>query len=103
MSTLQQRSPATDRDVDDPLRAAAVRRLEERREFWTHLTAYVLVNAVLVAIWFVATPDTLFWPVFPIIGWGIGIVFHGLAVFQRPVTEDQIRREMDRLSGGTGS
>lgn len=99
MSTLQQPSPV--RDLDDPLRAAAVRRLEERREFWTHLTAYVLVNAVLVTIWFVATPDTLFWPVFPIIGWGIGIVFHGLAVFQRPLSEDQIRREMERMSPGT--
>lgn len=41
--------------------------------------------------------------VFPIVGWGIGIVFHGLAAFERPLTDEQIRREMQRIARGTGA
>ncbi|WP_214401415.1 2TM domain-containing protein [Pseudonocardia lacus] len=39
-----------------------------------------------------------FWPVFPIFGWGIGLVAHGWEVFGRDrLTEERIRAEMDRL------
>ena len=32
----------------------------------------------------------------PILGWGIGIVIHYWTVFkQKPITEDEIRREME--------
>jgi hypothetical protein len=34
---------------------------------------------------------------FPLAGWGIGLFFHGMDVFRRPVSEERIRREMSRL------
>jgi hypothetical protein len=35
-----------------------------------------------------------------IIGWGIGIVFHAWTVFgQKPITEDDVQREMKRNEG----
>ena len=67
-------------------------------DFATHLTAYLLVNTVLVAIWFATADGGLFWPIFPMLGWGIGLTFHGIETFRRPYTEDRIRREMQRLS-----
>ena len=79
------------------LRERAIQRLEKRSEFWTHLSAYVLINGMLVTIWFLASGEGLFWPVFPILGWGIGLFFHAIETFRRPYTEDRIRREMDRL------
>ena len=84
--------------VYDELRARAVRRLKKRRDFKAHLLMYVLVNAFLVVIWAMTMPDGFFWPVFPIVGWGIGVVANAYDVFvAEDLTEDQIQREMDHL------
>jgi hypothetical protein len=84
-------------DTDDQRRQLAIKRLEKRSEFWTHLAAYLLVNAVILMVWYVAAGGGFFWPIFPLLGWGIGVFFHGMDVFRRPLTEDRIRRELDRM------
>ena len=81
---------------DEELRDQAIKQLKKKREFAADVFAYVLVNAFLVGIWAV-TGAGFFWPIFPILGWGLGIFFHAWDVYQRPPTEDQIRKEMDRL------
>src|SRR3954447_856982 len=40
-----------------------------------HLTTYLLVNAMLIAIW-AAAGGGYFWPIWPILGWGIGVGCH---------------------------
>jgi hypothetical protein len=88
---------------DDQLRAEALERLRKRSEFWTHLAIYLMINAFIVAIWFFATGGGFFWPMFPLFGWGIGLVFHGWDTFRRPPSEERIRREIQRLHpGGAG-
>ena len=82
----------------EQLRQEAVTRLQKRSDFWMHFTAYLAFNAVLVITWFVMNPDGFFWPIFPLLGWGIGVLFHALDVFRRPPSEDRIRHEMQRLS-----
>jgi hypothetical protein len=81
---------------DTELRRRAVKRLDDKRGLSAHVLAYVLVNLVLVAIWFVAGGG-FFWPVFPILGWGIGLVFHVWAVMWPAPTEKAIQEEMERL------
>ena len=82
--------------TDTTPREAAVRRLEAKRDFRNHVAIYVIVNALLVVIW-AATGAGYFWPIWPIAGWGIGLAFNAWVVlFERPITEDQIRREMER-------
>ena len=49
------------------------------RSFRAHATSYLLVMAMLVAIWALTTPGGYFWPVWPMLGWGIGLATHGLA------------------------
>jgi hypothetical protein len=56
----------------------------------------VLVNALIVTVWFF-TGAGFFWPVFPLAGWGIGLFFHAMDVYRRPLTEERIRSEMERL------
>lgn len=87
---------ATIETRDAQLRALAVERLKKRSEFWARLATYVVINAMIVVVWF-AVGGGFFWPVFPLAGWGIGLFFHGLDTFRRPYSEDRIRREMDRL------
>jgi hypothetical protein len=85
--------------TDDELREQAILQLKKKRDFRTHIFIYVMVNAMLVVIWAV-TGAGFFWPVFPIIGWGIGVAANGWDVYARkPISEDEIRRETDRLRG----
>lgn len=86
---------------EDELREQAIQRLKKKRDFKTHLVIYFVVNAFLVVIWAV-TSAGFFWPIFPILGWGIGVVANAWDVYGRkPISEDEIRREADRLRGGT--
>jgi hypothetical protein len=78
------------------LREQATVRLRKKSELRAHLLAYVMVNAFLLTIW-ALTGAGFFWPAFPLVGWGIGVVFHVWDVYQRPFTEEQIRREMGRM------
>jgi 2TM domain-containing protein len=83
---------------DEVLRERAIRRLKKRRDFMGHLLVYVLVNSFIVLIWAMTGADGFFWPIFPIVGWGIGVVMNGWDVYRNDgFDETQIRREMDRL------
>ena len=79
------------------MRERAVERLKKKRDFKTDLLAYVLVNASLVGIW-AATNTTFFWPIFPMMGWGIGLVFHAWDTYGHQVpTENEISKEIAAL------
>jgi hypothetical protein len=80
------------------LRDRAVKQLRKQRDFRGHLLVYLLVNAFLVAIWAI-TGHGFFWPVFPIVGWGIGVVMNAWDVYgRREISEEDIQREMERLN-----
>jgi len=49
-----------------------------------------------VVIWAVTDDNGFFWPVFPIVGWGIGVVMNAWDVYWRPdITEADIQHEME--------
>ena len=77
--------------MDD--RDAAIERLETKRDFRRHVVIYVAVNTMLVVIWAMSGAG-YFWPIWPIMGWGVGLAFYAWTVYgQRPFTEDDIRKE----------
>jgi 2TM domain len=86
---------------EQSLRDQAEKRLKARRDFKTHLVMYVLVNAMLVVIWAITSDEgDLFWPIFPILGWGIGVAANAWDVYGRkPITENDIQREAQKLRG----
>ncbi len=67
--------------------------------FYIHLTAYVAVNALLVAI-NLATSTEHLWFKWPLLGWGVGVLVHAIVTFaltkgpvsQRRVTEWDTRK-----------
>lgn len=96
--------PTSNHPPDDAaLRLRAIARLRQQQGYRIHLTAYVLVNALLIGIWLavgIAGTWTIPWPIFPLLGWGVGLFFHRRAVFGPPaITEADIEREMNRLRG----
>ena len=78
------------------IRERAVKQLKKKRDFYGHLLAYISVNTMLVVIWSM-TSHGFFWPVFPLLGWGIGVVMNAWDVFRGDFTEDQIEHEVARL------
>ena len=79
------------------LREQAIARLKKKRDFRAHVFIYVAVNAMLVAIWAIVGGG-FFWPIFPILGWGVGVAANAWDVYGRkPIGEDEIRRETERL------
>jgi len=78
------------------LREQAVVRLRKKHDFAAHLLAFAMVNAMLVLVWWL-TEVAFFWPIFPLMGWGIGLGFHAWDNFGRPPTEERIHREIVRL------
>lgn len=81
---------------NDLLRDQAIKHIKVRREFTGHLIIYFLVSGVLLAIW-AMNGGGYFWPAYPILGWGIGVFFHGWAVSRGEPSEEEIRTEMERL------
>jgi len=80
-------------DDHDERRAAAIERLEKKRDVRNHVMVYVVVNVMLVVIW-AASGAGYFWPIWSIAGWGIGLALHAWTTYgRRPITEAEIREE----------
>jgi hypothetical protein len=82
-------------------RELAIKQLRKKRDLQAHLLAYVLVNLLLNAIWLLTSPGGFYWPMIPLLGWGIGVAFHVWDVYV-PETppEDRIQREMNLIGHG---
>jgi hypothetical protein len=71
----------------------AKQQVEAMTGFYIHAGVYALVNAGLLII--NAATDPVWWVQWPILGWGIGLAAHGLAVFGRTpqfITNWQLRK-----------
>ena len=90
-------------DTPGDVRETARKRLEERRGFFPHLIMYVVVNAGLVVLWAATGPETFFWPAFPLLFWGGGLLVHAWsAFFSRPITEAEVDSEVSRMDHPDG-
>ncbi|HLW16471.1 MAG TPA: 2TM domain-containing protein [Actinomycetota bacterium] len=81
---------------DKELRSRALAALKKKHDFRSHVVAYVVINAMVIGIWAV-TGAGFFWPVFPILGWGVGVILNGWDVYSKQPSEQQVQREIDRL------
>jgi|SRR5579862_1835807 len=84
-------------DDEAAVREQALARIRKRRDFGTHLVAFVVINAAVWVIWAV-TGAGYAWPAWMTGAWGIGVLLNAWDAFgRRPITESDVRREMDRL------
>ena len=77
----------------------AEKRVAAKRGFFIHLIVYLAVNILLVLIWAFAAGGGFPWFIFPLAGWGIGILFHflGVFVFERKPNKAAIEKEAQRI------
>ena len=86
------------------LRDLALRRLKKRQDFRAHVVVYIIVNAFLWALWAILSLTngwTFPWPIFPSVGWGIGVALNAWDVYgRRDITAADVDREVERLREG---
>lgn len=58
----------------------AQKKVEGIKNFYEHLTVYVLVNPIVMVVNLTTSPHYL-WFLYCLFGWGIGITLHGLKTF----------------------
>lgn len=84
----------------------ARRRARELRGFYLHATVFVAVNVLLHVINFAAASGE-YWAFWPLFGWGIGLVAHGLVTYRwmpfmgKAWEERKIKELMDRDREGS--
>ena len=67
-------------------------------EFKIHLITYIAVNALLAAINLILTPDYI-WVIWPVLGWGIGLIVHAINVHvatNSSFKERMIEKELEK-------
>ena len=88
--------------TEEQVYALAKKRVQARKDFTIHLIVYMGVNALLVCLWFFVTGRGFPWFVFPLGGWGIGLIAHYF--FSRKGRRDageirsaEVEREAERI------
>jgi 2TM domain len=104
---------------EDEVRELAVKQIERKRHFQMRAFSGAVVSVVLVIIWAIAEYNNAhgwptngfsqssgiyhvwnYWIIYPLIVIALGIAIDAWKTFRRkPISESEIRREMDRLTG----
>jgi hypothetical protein len=83
------------------LDALARRRAKAKLGWFSHAAIYLAVNLGLIAL-SMANGST--WAVYPLLGWGLGLLMHGLSVWVFApgggVFDRMVERERSKLVGG---
>ena len=77
--------------TDTELRDLAKKRVDFRR----HLMVYIVFNTSLWLIWWF-TGHGYIWPIWPLVGWGVGLLFHYLFEYrpQKYFSEEEEYRKL---------
>jgi hypothetical protein len=112
--------PLLPTDDQQQVRELAVKQIERKRHFHVRAMTAAAVGVLLVVIWAITEynnaggwPTSGFsqssgishewnsWIIYPVIALAVGVAIDALHTYRRrPITESEIRREMDRLTGG---
>jgi uncharacterized protein YhhL (DUF1145 family) len=76
----------------------AEKRVKDRLGFYSHFAVYVIVNIILYIINRMTAPGGYQWFIWPLMGWGIAVLFHFMDVFvlSGNLKERMIRKELER-------
>jgi len=79
----------------------ALRRAKAKLGWFVHAAVYALVNLGLIAL---SLANGRSWAIYPLLGWGVGLLAHGLSVWMLPpggaLLGRMVERERARLAAG---
>jgi len=82
---------------EDIERAQAVKDLKRRRDFAGSVGGWMTVSAISTGVWFATGADGYFWPIWPMLGIGIGVASQAAALWgpaKKEITEADIAAQM---------
>lgn len=85
--------------VEDAERALAVREVKRRRDFLGSVGGWASVSAITTTVWVATGAHGYFWPIWPIVGIGIGVISQAATIWgptRKEITEADIAAEMRR-------
>jgi len=90
-------TPRSDLPPDEALALAHVRKV---KAFYIHLSQYLIVIPMLAVLNLLISTD-YWWVIWPALGWGIGVMAHGLSVFTAVpfLNGDWERRQVEKYLG----
>ena len=71
-------------------------RIEEIKSFYVHVGIYAIVNMVLIIV-NVFWEDEVWWSLWTVLGWGLGLFIHGMCVFG-PVSMLMMKWEQRKIA-----
>ena len=80
---------------------------QKRVSFRSHLTVYIIMNVFFWLLWLFSGQEynegfDLPWPVWPMVGWGIGVFFHYMGAYVYP-KNNSVEREYQKLKNQQNS
>ena len=85
---------------EDDIERIARRRAGAKLGWYVHATVFVLVNLGMFAFFHLGLTRRP-WSMAPVLGWGAGLLLHGISVFilatGSPLRERMLQRERERL------
>lgn len=81
LSDLQQETTMNNTATITEEEKRVIERVQDIKGFYSHAINYVVILTVLFIINFLTTPEYI-WALWASLGWGIGLVSHGLSVFE---------------------
>lgn len=87
--------------MSDPRRAAAIKRINAKRNFVRTLGIFVIIWVILTGVW-ALSGGGYFWPGWAIFGMGIALLFMGWGAYgpaERAPSEAEINDEMRKMGG----
>ena len=74
---------------------------KKRASFKYHLAVYIVMNIFFWAVWYFggsSAGEGYVWPIWPTLGWGIGLTFHYLGAYVFPKGKNAAEREYEKLT-----
>ncbi|MFC2066138.1 2TM domain-containing protein [Chloroflexota bacterium] len=84
---------------EDEVYEVAKKRIKARKEFYSNLGAWVVVNIILVIVWALTTPGGYMWFLWPLCIWGVVVLGHFVQAFMFKPSSDKgaIEKEADKI------
>jgi len=89
---------------DAGVREEARRRLKAKNDFKIFFAVAIVVIVICLVVWFVTSGyNSYFWPIWPILGLGIGLIFTWLDAYgitRKYISESDVDAEVRKMQGG---
>jgi hypothetical protein len=90
--------------TEEQIYKEARQRVKARKDFYGHLTAWAIVNGILIIIWFIYSFGDAPWFLWPMGIWGAFVLYKFIRIFviKEKLDRGAIEKEADRIKKELG-